>query len=503
MSDDTLHNAFRFKNSDQRTSDEMTSSQTATDSLLSVKLSPHDASDRMSTYPTNCIDASVTRSSFSSIQTSSTASHERQEREAQDAFNELIAKLCQDLWPPPMTIKHRFLSSQVAKGLRTYRCFRSLVPVPQIPLIQHLEGGGFNHITSITLPPSYPENRRNLILRVPRADDSRPDQQVATLNYVRQRTSIPVAKIEATDFTCDNAVGKPYVLQRRIPGRDLDDVWDDLSHSQRRVVAKEVGILIKTLLSLESPVAGTIEAVASGSETPGELPHIVPFTLMDAHGNPLENLRSANAAGEGIFRPREDILGFFEFYLSRWRELALVECPGEVNYDVKLYDDMLNAAREMDAMGLFKPDLNCLCHLDLYPRNIMVDVRSDNSIQITGILDWDETVFAPKFVNCEPPGWLWGYDKETHTENSVLPWPYELEGASKLPSTPEQQELKSIFDEHAGPEYPRLAYEESSRLIRGLYRIATLGLTASWHSTAAERIVKEWEILRTTLEHKK
>lgn len=165
---------------------------------------------------------------------------------------------------------------------------------------------------------------------------------------------------------------------------------------------------------------------------------------------------------------------------------------------VELYDKLLQVVREMNDLGLFRPDLNCLCHLDLHPRNIMVELSSEDSISVTGILDWDDAVVAPKFVNCQPPGWLWGYDKDEHTENSLLPWPYELKGANNPPSTPEQQELKVTFDDHAGPEYPRLAYDESSRLIRGLYRIATNGLTANWFYEAAERIVREWELLRPT-----
>lgn len=166
-----------------------------------------------------------------------------------------------------------------------------------------------------------------------------------------------------------------------------------------------------------------------------------------------------------------------------------------------MYDDLLKVVREMDDLGVFKSNQNCLCHLDLHPRNVMVESHSENSIQVTSILDWDDAVVAPKFVNCQPPGWLWGYDKDSHTENSLLPWPYELEGANNTPSTHEQQELKRIFDEHAGPEYLPLAYDESSRLIRGIYRVATLGLRASWFYTAAERTVKEWNVLRPTLAH--
>lgn len=250
---------------------------------------------------------------------------------------------------------------------------------------------------------------------------------------------------------------------------------------------------------MESPVAGTIEAGKNAQGTSDELPNVVPFILTDAHGDPVEELEPN--IGAGISRSCETTLRFFEQYLSRWRKSALAQNLGGIDCDVELYDDMLKVVREMDELGLSKPDLNCLCHLDLHPRNIMVEIDSKDSIRVTGILDWDEAVVAPKFVNCQPPGWLWGYDKDTHTENSLLPWPYELEGANNTPSTREQQELKQIFDEHAGAEYPRLAYHESSRLIRGLYRIATQGLTANWYNTAAERIVKEWSILRLTLAH--
>lgn len=470
-----------------------------TDSLQPTMQNSQEASNEVPASPTRSVHASSTRSSHGSNQTSSTAVYERQEREAKEAFNQRIEKLCEELWPSPTSIKHRFLASKAAIRLRTTKFFSFFVPTPQRPLIRHLEGGGFNHITSITLPSSYGEGRRNLILRVPREGKSRPDQQVATLNYVRRRTSIPVATIEAADFTSNNAVGKPYVLQHRIPGKDLELVWDDLSHSQRCAIAKEMGRLIKTFLSVESPVAGTIDATKNGPHTSTELPNIVSFTLTDVRGDPVEELEPNSTVGAWTSRSRETTLDFFEHYLSRWRKSALAQNLEETDCDVALYDDMLRVAREMDALGLFQPDSNCLCHLDLLPRNIMVETGPQGSIRVTGILDWDDAVVAPKFVNCQPPGWLWGYDKDTHTENSLLPWPYELEGANVAPSTPEQRDLKRIFDDHAGPEYPRLAYRESSRLMRGLFRVATLGLTANWYSTAAERIVEEWDVLRPTL----
>lgn len=154
----------------------------------------------------------------------------------------------------------------------------------------------------------------------------------------------------------------------------------------------------------------------------------------------------------------------------------------------------------MDALQLFRSDPNCLCHIDLHPRDIMVEIQSDDSLNATAILDWDKAVFAPNFVNCEPLGWLWGYSVDEYVdEDDLIPWPYEVEGASGFPGTAEQQELKRVFEVYAGPEYASLAYNEHSRLSRGLFRIATLGLEASHHWKAAKRILREWDVLLQSL----
>ena len=436
-----------------------------------------------------------------SIQTVSTATYHRQEREAQEHFNKRIEQLCQDLWPPPQSIKHRLLSSKAAVRLRTKSMFRQIVPQPEVPLIEHFKGGGYNHITAVRLPPSYvKDGNRDLILRIPREDESRPDHQAAMLDFVRSRTSIPVPTIVAADFTGKNTLEKPYVLQNRIPGQDLESLWDGLSHSQRCVVATELGKVVNALLLTESSVTGTIEADPRGMDAPKGSAIIVPWKL-ESRGKILEELEPERSSSSQTPEPRKRTLEFFKSYLGRWRKGALDSNLGEVDDEVLLFDSLLLMAQEMNDMGLFKPDTNCLCHLDLHElRNIMVQVDSDYSLRVTGILDWDEAIVAPKFVNCQPPGWLWGYDKDTHEdENGLLPWPYELEGANNEPATPEKQELKQLFEEYAGPDYPRLAYDTPSRFMRTMFRIAIDGLNTNWHCHAAERVVKEWNDLRPSL----
>ncbi|MCJ1459796.1 hypothetical protein MMC28_010175 [Mycoblastus sanguinarius] len=425
--------------------------------------------------------------------------------ESYGLFRQRVEKLCQFLWPPPKSIKHRISRSRAVAHLRANKFLRSFVAPLQTPLIERLKGGDYNSITGITLPSSYGNKNRKLILRVPRyvEDRTRPDREVATLNYVRQQTAIPVPRIARKDFSCDNPLEKPYVIQHRIPGSELEVIWHSLNHSQRCAVASELGRVKRTLLSLESPITGLIEAAPEGID-PAKCPSIVPLELGEAHGGFIEEPESETFIDVGPTRARQTTIDFFDSQFRRWRAVTLAQNCGEIDREVDLFDNMLKVAREMDGLGLFEPALNCLCHIDLHARNIMVQIRPDSTLEVTAILDWDEAIFAPKFVNCEPPWWLWDWDSNSNhhiDEKGLGTWPYEMAGANDLPSTLEQQELKRVFEEHAGPEYLRLAYDEPSRFGRALFRIAKDGLPASHYWWAAERIIREWEVLRQSLTH--
>jgi aminoglycoside phosphotransferase (APT) family kinase protein len=338
---------------------------------------------------------------------------------------------------------------------------------------------------------------RKLILRVPRWGQKRLDRDVAILNYVRWTTSIPVPKIAATDFSCDNVLQKPYVLQHQIPGKDLNTVWYDLSHLQRCTVAGELGRVIRTLLSLEHPTTGIIEA-APRSKGDVDCFSIVPYELDLGEGE--EAPKAETSISLTASRPRKTTLDIFRSQFGRWRTLALKRSCGEIDNEIQLGDSMLRAVLEMENLGLFRPDLNCLCHVDLHSSNIMIEIQSDTSIRLTAVFDWDEAIFAPKFVNCKPPAWLWDDDfEDLLDEDDLNPWPYELDGANALPSSREIQELKRIFEENAGPEYPHLAYNEHSRLCRGLFRVAKDDLNDNANWKAAERILSEWKVIRHSL----
>lgn len=448
--------------------------------------------------PTTSLPAS-TRTTCTENSEAQIARWDQEDQEAEELLIQQVEKLCQILWPAPDSLKQRISSSQAANWMRQNKLFRYFVPTSHTPRIERLKGGDYNHITGITLPSSHAQGERNLILRVPRWANKRVDRDVAILEYVRQRTSIPVATIAATDFSCNNPFEKPYLLQHRVSGIDLSTLWDDLSHSQRRTIAVELGRIVRTLLSLQSPVAGHIEAMPS---TAGSLENfsIVPFELEVALDELTDETKSSILIDHADPRAHQTTLDVFTSQFQRWKTVALAHNCGDISAEVELLDGMLKAVREMDDLGLFQANWNCLCHVDLHQGNIMTRVRLDGSIEIVAILDWDEAIYAPNFVNCHPPGWIWGYEfADRVDENDLLLWPYELEGANNIPPTPEQQELKRLFEEYAGADYLRLAYDQHYRLSRGLFRIAIDGMDSNSSFDAAERILREWESLRQSL----
>lgn len=455
-------------------------SKVTTQRLREIAEDMADDIDGISVHSCSSISSSV----HSERSESSTIGYSQ---ESWNDFKPRVEELCGVLWAP----RHSFGQS-VFKGLRSNRILRYLVPPTQAPFVERLRGGDYNRITGITLPSTQGKDTQKLILRTSRWDEGRPERETTILNYVHQRTSIPVPEIVVTDFSSDNALGKPYVVQRRIPGGDLNSLWNSLNHAQRSTIACELGGVVKTLLSLESPVPGLIEVTSPSNDLAH--PTIIPFEMKEPGGELIEEFLVSQKDAPQI---RQTVGEFFKHQFGTWKAYALAR-PFE--RDITLYSGLFEAVLEMDDLGLFNTSTHCLCHVDLHSRNIMAEIQPDNSIKITAILDWDEAVVAPKFVNCQPPWWLWEEEGDERVdENGIFPWPYELEASKDFPSTPENQELKRLFEEHAGPEWRFLAYDEASRLSRGLFVLAKEGMPASEHYKTAERILREWKILRNSL----
>ena len=407
-----------------------------------------------------------------------------------------IEKLCMTLWPPSDTLKNR-----LAMTLRKRKLFRSIFSAPEVAQIMRTEGGDLNHITMITLPSRYASKvpSLDLVLRIPRHDYCNPKRDVGILNYVRAHTTIPVPTVASAKITSDNPLESPYVLQHRIPGRPLAEVLSTLSQDQKCQIAKQLGLITRHLFALESPVAGLIEATSSPDTQPAEAFKIIPFEVTDrGKSQPLQDTSPYDAPPTaGVQQSTIDLL--LSQY-ERWRILN-IDWPHELDF----WDRLIATVREMSRHCFFDHrdlQMHCLCHVDLHLGNIMVQTSDhDDTAMITGILDWDEACFAPKFVNCTPPAWLWlgeeGYETLQTDEEGGDPWPYEMPGAESVSlESKDDQEVQRCFEEEVGEAYMSWAYEERFRIARCLFRIAKDGVRETGHFKAGERIVEGWEELR-------
>ena len=427
-----------------------------------------------------------------------------------DQYAGQVKELCHLLWNPSPKVPPSVKSSRIERlfgvadnrmtGLllpKRSRSATTFVPAKEF-LIERLRGGGYNRVIGITIKHTTNEEPTHLILRVPRFDVARPDREVAILRFVRQHTTIPIPEVKHVDFTSDNPLKQPYVIHNRIPGFDLQSrnnptCYLSLSQEQKCTFAKDFASILRQLYEITHPFPGHIEGSADSDDhqkytvrhfdlttTFGYEPELdlngkLPFFQVHPFVKNWEPPESA---------PLEQTTYYFMIaQFGRWKARELRCDPASIRWS-KRYDRLVTMADQMDDLGLLGNDMNCLCHLDLLgaPRNIMAKINSDDSLSITGILDWDSAVFAPRFVGCAPPMWLWAWDDEEEDETH----------ANDTPSTPEDQEIKRIFEETVGEDFLFYAYKPEYRLARKLFHFAQSGISSTTEDEEAEELLKEW-----------
>ena len=421
-------------------------------------------------------------------------------------FSEQVKALCHILWPPsPSTTEHRVerllgsSNSKILGALRANKIGRFLRPAVSSKefLIERLKGGSFNRIIGITILDSTGEDPIQLILRVPRIEWMvRLDRDVAILQYVKQHTSIPLADIKAFDFTNNNPLKSPYIIQNRLPGASLRAAHlEGLSTEEWCSVAREVGHIMLALQKTTRPFPGLVEA--GTSESGEQVFTVCPFDIK----SPFDMNWKANAATYAMTYPvnpgDRDEFERSTFYLlvellGRWRARELRNKPAGILYWHHMHR-LVDVASQMNEMGFLGDNSNNLCHLDLADRNIMVQRQSNNTLTVTGILDWDSAVFAPKFVSCAPPWWMW------QDEDSTVDSEQDEDGASDVPEKHHNRLIKAAFDETVGEDFLHYCYQPQYKYARRLFHIAMTGNHGSYETDIIDVFLRDWAVFYRTM----
>ncbi|KAF2498900.1 hypothetical protein BU16DRAFT_443035, partial [Lophium mytilinum] len=409
----------------------------------------------------------------SDVSMESTAKYEQEPFETHQAR---VARLCERLWP---SLK------------------------PEAFEIHRMKGGVYNRIIGITTHPSlaktwtlewfielllrklrFPtywhlKDPSQLILRIPRGDDTQIAFDIAAFRYVADHTNLPVPKIHALDLTSNNALGKPYSLQDRLPGRCLIDAWDEFNHTQKLSLVREMGKALLELQSVTNPCAGIVGPKYIGTKRSffglrKPNPEILQFEVPRRDTPTGETTTSAA-------KPQTTL----ELLLTQFQRFCDWE---EANWGAPepLWANLMMIAVKMGDMGLFEDQGFYFCHMDLHARNILVQVVDDTTVEISGILDWDSGIFGPKFLSCAPPMWLWLPEDVDHEDETL---------AEDDPEDPETLELKEAFEEIVGGEFLRYAYKPEYIIARRLMVAAMSGMFQPADEEAVEKIIQDWEEL--------
>lgn len=372
--------------------------------------------------------------------------------------------------------------------------------------IQRLQGGGFNRIIGLTLTTSLKQGQNSAdshetgtrasdivveyILRIPRFDAAQVDADVAALLFVKRlpedEHGIPTPVIIAFDETENNCLESSFMVQNRLHGQSLIDVYPELEHEQQRRVAQDLGHAFRRMLAVSSTQAGRLVLPDENKSLDAE--------VYVACWDPCASLFSKSARDPRTSTPYcagragDSVLGL----LKRIFEEQKAEIQERLPKDTlrpDLIDQFCKMVSEMDAAGYFEEIDGhfTLAHLDLEPRNILVDQDSPSDCPIiSGILDWDSAVLAPAFMSCTPPMWIWSWQEDEDEDERM---------ANEEPATPEKKELKAVFEAAAGPQFIKWAYNPAYRLARRLVRFAIHGIRSSEDVQEAEAMLQEWQSL--------
>lgn len=361
-----------------------------------------------------------------------------------EASKEDILELCKLLWP---TAQHKWTSINVL-SLSVNRCFA----------IDITEANSKHHRFVLRYPQkldTYKRNDNNYCTVIKR--------EVCVLKWLE--TNAPESKapqVVVHDDTHKNPIRMPYMVMRRFTGQPLNEILLSLTDDQRLDLAYALGHWFNAQRSVTMPRAGIVNAAGEVAELDNSdsLIAIQPFGMSDIddmldaiEDQPITGARIPPIIEEPHLHPMDMLNAAF------FRRLANTNHTDDPE---GMHNDKLDHCRlildKLVQRGLFRSDEMksfSLCHTDLFPRNIIVDLSKTGKDIISGIVDWDCPIFAPSFMSCMPPAWLWAPETYVHREGDFI----GIFGHQEVkPESEFLLQVKFAFEDKAGEFYVNNAY---------------------------------------------
>ena len=250
--------------------------------------------------------------------------------------------------------------------------------------------------------------------------------EVATLQFVRKNTSIPVPRVIAFDSSADNELGFEWILMTKLPGIALKSLWEspELAWDSRVQLTKTLARYVKQLTSFKFSVMGNLypssrpefEQIAWLKQLSSEtrfvpLPDDAEFAIGPVATIPFfygDRLRLQD--GRGPFETSSSYLtSLLRLHISSTTNRKSAVSTNDKHEDddedddISEFEDAISAYESLlSALPIFFPppeassdaETFSLFHDDISADNILVDPTTH---RITGIVDWECVSLQPRW----------------------------------------------------------------------------------------------------------
>ncbi|KAI8594261.1 hypothetical protein EDD21DRAFT_100259, partial [Dissophora ornata] len=123
--------------------------------------------------------------------------------------------------------------------------------------------GSFNKAFILTMDDGFECVARLALPCFPRY---KTESEVATMQFVAERTSIRVPEVYAWDANPRNPIGAEYILMERIPGEPLNTIWKGLSLEKKKGIILQLIDVLLQLLDIEDTTLDKIGSLYKENE---------------------------------------------------------------------------------------------------------------------------------------------------------------------------------------------------------------------------------------------
>ncbi|RMJ07517.1 hypothetical protein CDV36_012896 [Fusarium kuroshium] len=418
---------------------------------------------------------------------SPTATAEYEEHEPFETFKDKVLDLCHLLWPSydPEDVRiermkggfsNRVIGIHVrekpATGSDEPKVTSEPPPACQINSMEE-EDMAFS-----SAPPKNSPPPGDYVLHVARFKSANIGYEKRNLDLASTYANSSIPRVVAIDegTSTTNPIGHPYILQIRLPGQRLVDIWSELNQQQRLLVVEQVAAFFLNVQKATNPTGGLPDFES---------------TQTSAQAIPTKDFKFVGDA-EGSKRliepqhPAEMLCARLLCWHKKYSGPGFGDGP---------WLGLIEMVKSMQATNrTFGPDtpVYYFHHGDFFPRNIMVDTPDEKTATVTGILDWGDAHFAPAVVAFAPPAWLWveGYwstDIEGYIDEERI-WAY----AQETPQNGEAKELKDVFEKAVGTEFLQYAYSPDACEARKIWSSAKQRIGRSWVVDELSKMLAAW-----------